>query len=148
MDEIDRKILRAVQSRLPVDERPFLKLGQRLGLSEDAVLERLAGLKSSGIIRRIGGNFDSRSLGFVSTLCAAKVPEDKFTDFVAAVNAYPGVTHNYRRDHAYNVWFTFIAPTMEEIESSLAQLAEETGVTEIHSFPATKLYKIQVDFPV
>ena len=110
MDETDRKILRAVQSRLPVDERPFLKLGQDLGLSEEEVLQRLAGLKSSGVIRRIGGNFDSRSLGFVSTLCAAKVPEDKFQDFVAAVNAYQGVTHNYRRAHAYNVWFTFIAP--------------------------------------
>jgi len=148
VDEIDRKILRAVQSHLPIDERPFLRLGQELGLSEEKVLARLSRLKESGIIRRIGGNFDSKSLGFVSTLCAAKVPEDKFDAFVAAVNARPGVTHNYRRDHAYNVWFTFIAPAMADIKSHLAQIAAETGVSEIHSFPATKLYKIQVDFPV
>ncbi|MCB2228306.1 MAG: AsnC family transcriptional regulator [Desulfarculaceae bacterium] len=148
MDDTDKAILRAVQSRLPIDERPFAKLGQELGLSEDEVLERLAALKESGVIRRIGGNFTSTALGFASTLCAAQVPEDKFEAFVATVNAYHGVTHNYRRGHDYNVWFTFIAESMEDIEANLARIAKDTGVDKICSMPAKEMYKIKVDFPV
>lgn len=148
MDDTDKAILRAIQSHLPIDQRPYLKLGQELGLSEDEVLTRLAALKERGIIRRIGGNFNSSSLGFASTLCAAKVPADKFEAFVKAVNACPGVTHNYRRDHGYNVWFTFIAETMEEIEANLERLADETGVADICHMPSLRMFKIKVDFPV
>jgi siroheme decarboxylase len=148
VDETDKAILRAVQSRLPLERRPFLALGRELGLSEDEVLTRLARLKAEGIIRRIGGNFSSAALGFASTLCAAKVPEDKLDAFVAAVNAFPGVTHNYLRRHPYNVWFTFIAESPEVIAANLAQLASETGVEDILNLPASRLFKIQVDFPV
>ncbi|MFH1060838.1 MAG: AsnC family transcriptional regulator [Pseudomonadota bacterium] len=148
MDSVDKAILRAVQSRLPVAERPWLELGRALDLSEDEVIARLAALKEKGVIRRIGGNFNSSSLGFASTLCAAKVPEDKLAAFVAAVNAFPGVTHNYRRQHEYNVWFTFIAETMAEIEENLARLAEQTGVADICSMPSLRIFKIKVDFPL
>lgn len=148
MDQVDKAILRAVQSRLPIDAQPFAKLGQELGLSEEEVLARLEALKASGVIRRIGGNFNSRDLGFASTLCAAQVPEDKLEEFVAAVNAFHGVTHNYRRSHQYNVWFTFIAQSMEQIEANLASIAARTGVSQICSLPARKMFKIKVDFPV
>ena len=148
MDATDKKIIREIQSRLPIDERPFLKLGEKLGLSEDEVLQRVARLKEQGVIRRIGGNFVSTRLGFASTLCAAKVPDDKLDEFVRAVNAHAGVTHNYRRQHDYNVWFTFIAESMDKIEEHLAQLAEDTGVPDICSLPSIKMYKIKVDFPV
>ncbi len=148
MDDTDKQILREVQSRLPIDPRPFARLGERLGLSEQEVMERLAAMKKSGVIRRIGGNFDSARLGWASTLVAAKVPEERFDQFVAEVNAFEGVTHNYRREHEYNVWFTFIAETMEEIEESLAELARRTGVSDIRSLPSVKKYKIKVDFPV
>jgi len=148
MDDTDKAILRAVQSRLPIHQRPFLELGQELGLSEDEVLARLKSLKERGIIRRIGGNFSSASLGWASTLCAARVPEDKLPAFIAAVNAFPGVTHNYRRRHDYNVWFTFIAESMDIIDANLRRLAAQTGVEDILSLPALKLFKIQVDFPV
>lgn len=148
LDQTDKAILRAVQSKLPVDEQPFAKLGEELGLSEKEVLDRLAAMKQSGVIRRIGGNFNSRDLGFASTLCAAQVPEDKFESFVAAVNAYPGVTHNYRRQHQYNVWFTFIAETEEQIEENLEAIAAKTGVDKFCSLPVVEMYKIKVDFPI
>jgi DNA-binding Lrp family transcriptional regulator len=148
MDELDKKILRAVQSKLPITEKPWAALGQELGVSEDEVIARLKDLKERGIIRRIGGNFDSTKLGWAATLCAAKVPEDKFERFVQAVNAYSGVTHNYRREHEFNVWFTFIAENMEQIEKNLADLAETTGVADICSMPSIRKYKIKVDFPV
>ncbi len=148
MDEVDKKILRAVQSKLPIAERPWAALGEELGLNEDQVIARLQDLKKRGIIRRIGGNFDSTRLGWAATLCAAKVPEDKYHGFVQAVNAYPGVTHNYRRDHEFNVWFTFIAESMDQIEDNLAQLSADTGVSDICSMPSIRKYKIKVDFPV
>jgi DNA-binding Lrp family transcriptional regulator len=148
LDSVDKLILREVQSHLPIAERPYLELGQRLGLSEDEVLKRLAVMKESGVIRRIGGNFQSHRLGFKSTLCAAQVPENKLDLFVKTVNGYSGVTHNYLREHEYNVWFTFIAPSMDEINRCIEAIEQATGVGGICSFPARKLFKIQVDFPV
>ncbi len=148
LDDKDKAILRLVQSQLPIAERPFAEMGEELGLSEEEVLTRLAAMKKSGVIRRIGGNFNSRDLGFASTLCAARVPEEKFDAFVAAVNAYHGVTHNYRREHEYNVWFTFIAESMEKIEENLAAIATRTGIDKICSLPAVEMYKIKVDFPI
>ena len=87
-------------------------------------------------------------LGFVSTLCAARVPVDKVAGFAAVVNRYPGVTHNYQRDNEYNVWFTFISPSMDEIEANLKKIAEETGVSDILNLPATKVFKIKAQFDV
>jgi DNA-binding Lrp family transcriptional regulator len=85
-------------------------------------------------------------LGFVSTLCAARVPEDKIQSFAVSVNRYPGVTHNYQRDNKYNVWFTFIAPSMEEIEENLENISRHTGIREIINLPATKVFKIKAHF--
>lgn len=148
MDEADRKILNAIQSEFPIRERPYEELGRQVGLSEEDVLKRVKRLRELGIIRRIGGNFHSSKLDFTSTLCAAKVPEEKLERFVEVVNRYPGVTHNYLRNHEFNVWFTFIAPSSELIEHSLREISELTEVKEVYSLPAVKMFKIKVDFEV
>ena len=148
MDDTDKKILNAIQSDFPLVSRPYLELGQELGLSEDDVLERVQRLKEKGVIRRIGGNFHSSRLDFASTLCAAKVPEEEIDHFVEIVNRYPGVTHNYLRNHDYNIWFTFIAQDMATIEDSLRKISAETGATEIRNLPAVKTFKIKVDFEI
>jgi DNA-binding Lrp family transcriptional regulator len=148
MDETDRRILNRIQSDFPVTARPYEAIGKELALSEREVINRLDRLKEAGIIRRIGGNFSPEKLGFVSTLCAASVPEGKLDLFAAAVNHYPGVTHNYMRENHFNVWFTFIAPSMEEIETNLAKIARETGVQEILNLPATRVFKIRAKFDV
>ena len=119
--------------------------GQRLGLDEQEVLDRVRSLKARKIIRRLGANFQSAKLGFVSTLCAAKVSQDKMDAFVAEVNAKPGVTHNYLRAHDYNIWFTLISPSREESQAILDGITKATGVA-ILNLPATKLFKIRVDF--
>ena len=148
MDDTDRAILNRIQSDFPIASRPYLVVAQELGIEEDEVINRITKLKKSGIIRRIGGNFAPKRLGFVSTLCAARVPKKKIAQFAAAVNRYPGVTHNYRRDHEYNIWFTFIAESMEAIETYLKEISSETGVTQILNLPATKVYKIKAQFDV
>ena len=146
MDSIDREILNRIQSNFPITSRPYLVVANDLGLSEDDVLKRLAELKKKRIIRRIGGNFIPEKLEFVSTLCAAKVPEDKIDFFAKEVNSYPGVTHNYKRNNKYNIWFTFIAPSMKKIEENLEKISEKTGITDIINLPATKVFKINAHF--
>jgi len=148
MDDTDRLILNRIQSDFPVTTRPYETIGQELGLSEADVLARVGRLKERGIIRRIGGNFSPEKLGFVSTLCAASVPEEIIDHFAATVNRYPGVTHNYMRENHFNVWFTFIAPSMDEIEANLAAIANETGVHGILNLPATRVFKIRAKFDV
>ena len=148
MDPIDKRVLNQIQSDFPIVSRPYLELGKRVNLSEAEVIERVARLKRAGVIRRIGGNFHSSRLNFSSTLCAAKVPPDKIEEFVTVVNRYPGVTHNYLRKNAYNVWFTFIARDVGEIEAALDAISEETGVPGILNLPAVRLFKIKVDFEI
>ena len=146
IDDMDRAILNLIQSDFPITQRPYLAIAQRLGFSENDVIKRLDRLKKKGIIRRIGGNFVPEKLGFVSTLCAAKVPEHKIESFAKAVNRYSGVTHNYQRDNKYNVWFTFIAPSMKKIEGNLENISRQTGIKEIINLPATKVFKIKAHF--
>ena len=148
MDDIDRKIINAIQAAFPITPQPYQELGRQLHLSAEEVLDRVKALKAAGIIRRIGGNFHSGRLNYTSTLCAARVPEDKIELFVEVVNSYPGVTHNYLRSHDYNVWFTFIAPSPSSIEEALREISGKTGVTEIYSLPAVRMFKIKVNFEV
>jgi len=146
MDDTDRAILNRIQSDFPITSRPYLAIADDLDLSENDVIKRLVRLKENNIVRRIGGNFVPEKLGFVSTLCAAKVNEDKIDRFISIVNQYHGVTHNYQRDNEFNIWFTFIAPSMEEIEQNLENISQETGIKEIINLPSTKVYKIKAHF--
>jgi DNA-binding Lrp family transcriptional regulator len=145
LDDTDRKILSLIQSGFPLVPRPYAEIGEYAGVHEEEAFEQVRALKKRGLIRRIGANFQSGKIGFKSTLCAAKVPEEKLEAFIAAVNAEPGVTHNYLRAHAYNIWFTYIGPSTGYIENVLARLTKETGVS-ILNLPAIKLFKIKVDF--
>jgi siroheme decarboxylase len=148
LEDTDRAILNRIQSDFPIARRPYQVLAEELGLTETELIERVAHLRQNGIIRRIGGNFVPDKLGYVSTLCAARVPAGQVARFAAAVNRHPGVTHNYLRDDAFNVWFTFIAPSMAEIDAKLRRIAAETGVAEILNLPATKVFKIRAQFDV
>ena len=148
LDELDRMILNEIQSNLPIEPRPYQVLAEKLQCSEEEVLRRVQDMKDREIIRRIGANCNSRKLGYTSTLCAAKVPSKLMQGFVEVVNSYTGVTHNYRRAHEYNIWFTLIAPSKGEIRRILTEISERTGVAEIMSLPAERLFKIQVDFEV
>ncbi|SMP59320.1 transcriptional regulator, AsnC family [Desulfonatronum zhilinae] len=147
MDAIDKKILDLIQTDFPLDPRPYARIGEQFGLTEAEALARVRALKGKGIIRRIGANFQSRKLGWTSTLCAAQVPEDKLDQFTSEVNRHPGVTHNYLRQHMYNVWFTMIAPSVDKVRETLAEITARTGI-EILNLPAEKTFKIKVDFPM
>lgn len=145
MDSLDKRILDTIQTGFPIASRPYAILAKELGVEESLVLERIRALKKSNVIRRLGANFDSWKLGFRSTLCAVKVPDDKLESFVGEVNKHVGVTHNYLRKHEYNVWFTCIQPSWSQVCNLLDSITEKTGIP-ILNLPAAKLYKIKVDF--
>lgn len=148
MDAIDRKLLNLIQEDFPIAASPFAEVAARLGIGEAEVLDRVRRLKAKGIIRRIGAVFDLRKLGFVSTLCAARVPEEKIPAFVNTVNACPGVTHNYWREHEYNVWFTLIAPDEEALAAALSEIKRKTEIEDILSLRAVRTFKINARFEV
>ncbi len=146
ISDTDKAILNLIQTDFPIDARPYRVLAKKLGLGENELLDRISALSEKQLIRRIGGNFSPDRLGYFSTLCAARVPDDKVDLFTRTVNAYPGVTHNYMRDHAFNIWFTFIAPSRELIQENLDKISRTTGVTPILNLPATHVFKISANF--
>lgn len=144
-DDVDRKILDLLQNDFPLTVRPFLVMADRLSLSEAELMNRIAVMKDSGLIRRIGGILDSRNLGYYSTLCAVSVPEVRIEEVAHIINQQPGVTHNYLRDHDYNMWFTLTMPAYEETMMVLRELETSVGLN-IINMPAEKVYKIKVSF--
>ena len=145
VNDLDRRILDIIQTDFPLVPRPYAELARRLGTTEEEVFSHVSALRKEGVIRQLSANFWADALGFVSTLCCARVPEERLEDFVATVNAEPGVTHNYLRAHSFNVWFTLIAPSRDAAAALLAHLSEKTGIA-ILNLPATKIYKINVNF--
>jgi DNA-binding Lrp family transcriptional regulator len=146
LDKLDKAILNRIQSSFPITPRPYAVVGEPLGLTEAEVVARVQRMVDDGVIRRIGANFNSRKLGYTSTLCAAHVPPDQIDQFIQVVNHYPGVTHNYLRRHHLNIWFTLIAESTQRIGEILTEIEKESGIDEIYSFPAKQIFKIQVDF--
>lgn len=142
----DREILNIIQSRFPRVTRPFAAIGEEVGLSEEEVISRISALKESGIVRRIGGIFASDKMGFSSTLVALKVTEDRIDDVAQVVSAYPGVTHNYERAHEFNVWFTLVTSSEEELNDTLSAIMDLEGVLKLRNLPALHLFKIGVNF--
>lgn len=146
LSPLDKRILDRLQADFPLESRPYEVIGRELNISEDQVLERVRALREEGYIRRLGGNFNSRALGYSSVLCAAEVPAEKLPAFIAAVNQRPGVTHNYLRAGRLNVWFTYIGRSPEEVYETVEAVKAESGVDDIQVLPSEKLYKIDVRF--
>lgn len=146
MDDRDRAILNILQRDFPLERNPFAAVGRLLDIDEEEVRHRVRRLKETGVIRRIGAVFDREALGWEGTLCAARVPDDRLYAFVDAVNAIPGVTHNYLRSHEWNVWFTLIAPSGDDIAGILERLRAGTGVRDIADMKALRTFKINATF--
>lgn len=153
LDRLDRLILNTIQDGFPVAARPYQVLAERLRaehegleLSEDEVWRRVSALRQGGFIRRLGAIFNAGPLGYRSTLCAARVPEDKLVLFSGLVNQAPQVTHNYLRSDGLNIWFTFTSDRPRDLSNFLDWLKAESGVREIHVLESEKMFKIKVDF--
>lgn len=142
---LDRQILNILQKEFPLSEKPYEEIALRLNISEKEVLLRIKELKDNGVIRRIGAVMESKQLGFHSTLCALRVPENQIDKAALVINNEKGVTHNYVRDDYYNLWFTLTVPSVESAAKIIKNLEEKLH-TDIKSMPAVKVYKIKVLF--
>lgn len=140
------KLVFKLQGGIPLVERPFHALACELGVREGEVLRALRWLKTKGVIRRLGATFNPGSLGYETTLCAARVPSERMEEVAGIINSYECVTHNYVREHEYNLWFTLTAESQRRLEELINEMAGRTGL-EILSMPAREIFKIAVNFP-
>jgi DNA-binding Lrp family transcriptional regulator len=145
-DATDRELLNALQGGIPLSRTPYADLGATIGLVEDEVLRRIGVLKEAEIIRQISAIFDTRALGYESSLVAAAYPAERLFEAAAIVGGHPGVSHNYRRTHRFNLWFTLAVEPDSRlgVEDTIALLAEATGAESMRNMPTLKLYKINV----
>lgn len=148
LTDIQRNLLNLVQSEVPLVERPFAAMAERLGSDEATVLVLLRDLKSSErpIIRQISAIFDTTALGYRSSLVAAKVDAERVDLAAEIINQHPGVSHNYRRNHDYNLWYTLAVPPDSRLglEKTIELLHRKSGATQTRRMPTLKLFKIGV----
>ena len=145
LTELQKKLCNELQKGLPVCSRPFAEIAKDLNCDEKTVLQQTRELKNAGVIRRIRALINYRALGMVSTLAAAHVPERNLQEVAEAVNSLEGVSHNYLRDHFYNLWFTLQARTAAEIDLTLSSLAGRFGI-DFHSLPLKRAFRLDVRF--
>jgi siroheme decarboxylase len=144
IDTLDKKLLNEIQWVFPLTERPFLEISKRYNLSEDEIIQRIASMKDLGLIRQINAIFDTRRLGYKSALIAFAIRHDRL-DYVAnEVDKHPGVSHNYERNHEFNMWFTLAVPPDGDLKTDLDRMASLDGVIKYRLLPTLKLYKIGV----
>ncbi|HJS65545.1 MAG TPA: Lrp/AsnC family transcriptional regulator [Nitrososphaeraceae archaeon] len=144
LDLLDRKILNEIQWLFPLTDRPFLEIAQRHNTTEIDIMNRISAMKENGLIRQINAIFDTRRLGYKSALIAFAVKSEKL-DYVAnEVNKHPGVSHNYERNHEFNMWFTLAIPPNSEMKATLDKMASLDGVIKYRLLPTLKMYKIGV----
>ena len=144
IDLIDKQLLNDIQWSFPLEDRPYLEISKRYNITEDEVMNRIAYMKDIGLIRQINAIFDTRRLGYKSALVAFAVKPDKLEYIANEVNKHPGVSHNYERNHEFNMWFTLAVPPYGEMKTDLDRLASLDGVIKYRLLPTLKLYKIGV----
>ena len=149
-DTADAALLGVLQEAMPFTRRPFADLGARCGLTEAATLARVTALKQAKVIRQIGAIFDTRSLGYASSLVAAKIAPELLDAAVAAINSHPGVSHNYLRNHEFNLWYTIAVPPTSRLglQGTVDLLHRLSGAQSTRLLPTLRLFKIGVRFDV
>src|SRR5579863_6487000 len=147
LDELDRRLLNLMQGKFPLSARPFERVAELAELEEQDVMSRVQRLLDERIIRQITPIFDTRALGYSSMLVAAKVDTEHPHRAAQVINAHPGVSHNYLRNHEFNLWFTIATEPDSALglEGTLDVLAREAGAESVRQLPTLKLFKIRMD---
>jgi DNA-binding Lrp family transcriptional regulator len=144
IDDLDQRLLNEMQDKFPLIREPFRELAARTNSTEPEVLAHLAAMRESGVLRQVSPIFDTKALGYATSLVAMSVPEDRLADAAEIVNAHPGVSHNYRRTHDFNMWFTIAVPPGADLQAHVDALHRETGATSTRMLPTLRLFKIGV----
>jgi len=147
LDELDRQLLNLMQGKFPLHPRPYAQVGKLAGVNEDDVLARIVRLIDERIIRQVTPIFDTRALGYSSMLVAAKVDAENPHRPAQIINSHPGVSHNYLRNHEFNLWFTIATEPDSKLglDGTLEVLQELTGAESVRQLPTLTLFKINMD---
>ena len=147
MDLVDRNLLNAIQTAFPLVEQPYRELGSQLSIPESEVIERLGSLKSQNVVRQISAIFDTRRLGYQTTLVAFAYDPDQLHRGALFINRHPGVSHNYAREGSYyNLWFTLAVPGDGDLEGTIQWMARKTNALDHRVMPTIRFFKIGVNF--
>jgi len=144
LDDLDREILNAVQWDFPLAERPFAALAARLGVSEPEIRDRLRRSKAAGVLRQLSAIYDTRALGYGSSLIASKIAPERVDEAAAIIGEHPGVSHNYKRNHEFNLWYTLAVPPGDSLDTHVDALHHASGSLATRTLPTLKLFKIAV----
>jgi DNA-binding Lrp family transcriptional regulator len=145
MDELDRSIVNALQGGFPICERPYAEAAAALGIGEEELIVRLEKLLADKTLTRFGPLYNAERMGGAFTLAAMRVPEERFDTVAAAVNAFPQVAHNYRREHALNLWFVLAADTPRGIAEAISAIEAATGLG-VFNFPKEAEFFLELRF--
>jgi DNA-binding Lrp family transcriptional regulator len=147
LDERDKRLLNLMQGSFPLQPHPYAAVAAEAGMSEDEVIARVQHLLDQRIIRQVTPIFDTRALGYSSMLVAAKVDPENPWRAAKIINAHPGVSHNYLRNHEFNIWFTIATEPDSPlgVQGTLDVLGREAGAESIRQLPTLKLFKIRMD---
>lgn len=141
MDDIDKAIINTLQVGFPICSAPFAVVARRLALAEDELIRRLTRLLDDGVLSRFGPMYHAEQMGGALTLAALKVPDERFDEVTATVNAFPEVAHNYARSHALNMWFVLATVKPEQVAAVIAEIERQTGLT-VYDMPKISEYYV------
>ncbi len=147
LDALDRRLIDELQGGFPLCAEPYAEVAARLGLAEEALLQRLERLLSQRVLTRFGPMYQIERIGGAFTLAALAVPEARYEEVAAIVNALPQVAHNYRREHTLNMWFVLATETPEGIDKAIAQIEEASGLL-VRNFPKEREYFVEMKLGV
>ena len=143
LSPLDRQILATLQGDFPICERPYAEAAGRLGISEGELLARLQQLLADKVLTRFGPMFQIEEMGGAFVLAALAVPEVRYDEVTAMVNALPQVAHNYRREHALNMWFVLATETKAGMAEAIARIEQETGLP-VYAFPKEREFFVEM----
>lgn len=145
MDQLDKNIINTLQYDFPICDRPFAQLAETLNSTEDELINRVQAMLDSGLLTRFGPMYNAVNMGGALSLCAMKVPEDRFNEVTEQVNAFAEVAHNYQRDHEMNMWFVLATETQQDLNSTLDAIEKTTGIA-VYNMPKQKEFFVGLHF--
>ena len=142
--ESDKELLNEIQWTFPLVTRPFDAIAKKFDTTPEIIKEKLNNLKEIGVLRQLSAIFDTRKLGYTSSLVAMEIEHDKLDHVASQINRHPGVSHNYERDHQFNLWFTLAVPPGADLNSELEKFNVLNGIKKVRMLPTLQLFKIGV----
>ena len=144
LSESDKELLNEIQWTFPLVTRPFDAIAKKFDTTPEIIKEKLNNLKEIGVLRQLSAIFDTRKLGYTSSLVAMEIEHDKLDYVASQINRHPGVSHNYERDHQFNLWFTLAVPPGADLNAELEKFNVLKGIKKVRMLPTLQLFKIGV----